>query len=92
MYIGESNAIIQYEHRFFRFDLSNMTVLEEIIIKDHEPKPTNYFYPRLAEEVSLMTDIRYMKAAGEKVFAHLDFENKNSILVFDKADFIDFVL
>jgi hypothetical protein len=91
MYIDENKAVIQYEHRFFSFDLSNMTVSEEILIKDHEPKPTNYFYPRLAEDKSLMTDIRYMKAAGGKVFAQLDFENKNSILVFDKADFIDFV-
>jgi hypothetical protein len=86
LYIDGKTAVVNRDNRCFRLDLTGMALTGEIIVAGHEPKPTEHFYPRLAGDRSLMTDIRFMTAAGDRVFCQLDFEGKNTALVLAGSD------
>jgi hypothetical protein len=65
-YLDATNALVKSHHgRLFRIDLRAMKVADEIIFQDHEPRPVEEYYPSLAGEKALCTDIAYFARFGE---------------------------
>lgn len=52
-------------------DAECTTVLDEVIINGHEPRPAEHYYPRLAGDQQLCTDILFFERLRDViVFVH----------------------
>lgn len=45
-----------------------MKVVAEVSLESHEPRPIGEYYPRLAKEKGLGTDITYFTRLGDVIF------------------------
>jgi hypothetical protein len=88
LYLDEKTAAVSLDNRYFRLDLAAMEVTDEIVVAGHEPRPAEQFYPLLAGDKSLVTDIRSVAVAGDQLFCHFDSANKNAVLVLARSDFV----
>ena len=67
-YVGEDWALaISLSERLFLFDLTQMTVSDEVWIEGHEPKPTLIYYPILTDDGDVCTDIVGFKCVGNMI-------------------------
>ncbi len=55
------------EGRIFLFDTTMMRVEDEIAIEGHEPRPIGEYYPILAKESGLATDITWFSRLGDVI-------------------------
>lgn len=66
-YLDETRALVDaFSNRVFAVDASTMTVVKEIVIEGHEPRPTTHYYPGLADE-SLCTNLSHFQRFGDMV-------------------------
>ena len=56
------------EGRIFAVDALRMEIEDEVSLEGHEPKPIGVYYPRLAHEPGLGTDISYFERLGDAIF------------------------
>ncbi len=67
-YLNDRQALASTnEHRLFVVDTVRMKVEEEVTLEGHEPRPIGEYYPRLAKEKGLATDISYFVRSGEVI-------------------------
>ena len=67
-YLDARSALVHSHHsRLFRIDLRAMKIAEEIVIRGHEPRPFEEYYPTLRGDQTLCTDITYFARFGESV-------------------------
>jgi hypothetical protein len=90
-YLDDDNAVVQsHNGRLFRLDVRAMKIKEEIVIAGHEPLPVEEYYPTLAGDKTLCTDISYMDRFGTAVVLGIHREGgpdprrwKDSLLIYD---------
>jgi hypothetical protein len=59
------------ENRVFLVDTDEMKILEEVAVEGHEPRPIGEYYPALAKETGLGTDISWFtRLCGTVVFVY----------------------
>jgi hypothetical protein len=67
-YLDERQALASTnEGRIFLVDTVNMKVAEEVSLEGHEPRPIGEYYPTLAREGGLATDISWFTRLGEVI-------------------------
>jgi hypothetical protein len=67
-YLNERQALAGTgEGRIFVVDTVGMKIEEEVAVEGHEPRPIGEYYPRLAKERGLGTDISYFLRLGDVV-------------------------
>jgi WD40 repeat protein len=67
-YLNERHALATTrEQRIFLVDTGAMTVAGEVSVEGHEPRPIGEYYPTLAEERGLGTDISYFERMGNVI-------------------------
>ena len=67
-YLNERQALASTnEQRIFVVNTSQMKVEEEVALEGHEPRPIGEYYPTLAKERGLSTDISYFARLGEVI-------------------------
>jgi hypothetical protein len=65
-YLDNSRALARsIKGRIAVVDTPSMRVVEELAIEDHEPRPAEEYYPRLAGDKSLCSDISYFERMGD---------------------------
>ena len=55
------------EGRIFTVDTDRMTIEEEVALEDHEPRAIGDYYPTLAKEKGLATDISWFTKLGDVI-------------------------
>ena len=67
-YLNDRKALAgTNEQRIFVVDTARMKVEAEVSLEGHEPRPIGEYYPRLAKERGLGTDISYFARLGDVV-------------------------
>jgi hypothetical protein len=67
-YLDGRRAIVGTgEGRIFLVDVERMAVEDEVAVEGHEPRPIGEYYPNLADEKGLATDIAWFERVGEGV-------------------------
>src|SRR5262249_54374355 len=67
-YLNEPKALASTnEQRIFVVDTVQMKVEEEVALEGHEPRPIGEYYPTLAKERGLGTDISHFARLGEVI-------------------------
>src|SRR5262249_13985978 len=67
-YLDDSRALAcSINGRIVAVDTQSMRVVDELAIEDHEPRPIEEYYPRVAgdDDKSVCSDITYFKGAGD---------------------------
>jgi WD40 repeat protein len=65
-YLSDERAIVKSENsRLFIVDLDSMRVIDEVILKGHEPRSLNEIFPKFANDRSMCGNISYFKRAGQ---------------------------
>jgi hypothetical protein len=68
-YLNERQALAgTNEQRIFVVDTARMEVEAEVSLEGHEPRPVGEYYPSLAKEQGLATDISYFTRLGDVIF------------------------
>lgn len=62
------------ENRIFLINTSQMRLVEEVAVEGHEPRPVGEYYPTLANEPGLCTDITWIERIGDVVVFYSDRE------------------
>lgn len=79
-FVDSSNFLIRSERgRLFLIDIEEMTILEEVVIADHEPKEGRFYYPRLSKFTSISTDIDRFTKLGDKIVMMYQNQQKDSV-------------
>jgi len=55
------------EQRIFNVDTATMRIEDEIAVEGHEPRPVGEYYPKLAKERGLATDITWFTRLGDVI-------------------------
>jgi hypothetical protein len=95
-YIGKDQALISMgDGRIFKINTEKMMMVEEVIVKGHEPKAAEYYYPSLKGDPEICTDISGFYRYGNKIIAvyRRDYNPslkiwKDSLLFFDIMDIL----
>ncbi len=67
-YLDDRRALATtFNSRVFLVDVPNMRILDEIALAGHEPRPIEYYYPRLRGDTQLCTDISYSVGCGDTI-------------------------
>jgi hypothetical protein len=67
-YLNDRQALAgTNEQRIFAVNTARMQVEAEVSLEGHEPRPIGEYYPRLAKERGLGTDISYFERLGDVV-------------------------
>ena len=67
-YLNEHQALVGTgEGRIFLLDIDLMQVVDEVAIEGHEPRPVGHYYPGLAKETGLATDISLFDRFGDAI-------------------------
>jgi hypothetical protein len=67
-YLDSQHALVGTgEQRIFLVDTSTMRIEDEIAIEGHEPRPIREYYPTLAQERGLRTDITWFSRLGDVI-------------------------
>lgn len=88
-YLNKDKAIIQYNEQFWVLDLNVMQIEVPFSIDRHEPKETKYFYPSLADDTSMMTDIYYLKRDDNTLIGFTGIEKNYSIFLIELANCLE---
>jgi hypothetical protein len=65
-YLDDATALVQTHHgRLFRIDLRKMKIQKEVVVRGHEPRPVEQYYPSLIGDKTLCTDITGFTRLGE---------------------------
>ena len=80
-YLNKEEAIIQREEQFWLLNLNTMKEEGSCYIEGHEPKETKYFYPLLADDTSMMTDIYYLERFGNDLIGFAGIKDIYSIFL-----------
>jgi hypothetical protein len=68
-YLNDRQALASTnEQRIFAVDTARMKVEAEVFLEGHEPRPIGEYYPTLAKESGLGTDISYFARLGDVIF------------------------
>jgi hypothetical protein len=68
-YLNDRQALAgTNEQRIFVVDTDRMEVEAEVSLEGHEPRPVGEYYPSLAKEQGLGTDISYFTRLGDVIF------------------------
>lgn len=68
LYLHGRRALAKTLHaRLYVVDLERMSIEDEVAIEGHEPRPTCEYYPILAEDRTLVTDISWFTKVGNVV-------------------------
>jgi hypothetical protein len=68
-YLGDRQVLVSTnEQRIFVVDAVHMSVEAEVSLDGHEPRPIGEYYPRLAKETGLGTDISWFSRLGDVLF------------------------
>jgi hypothetical protein len=68
-YLNERQALASSrEGRIFLVDTVRVKIEEEVAVEGHEPRPIGEYYPTLANERGLGTDISYFARLGSMIF------------------------
>jgi hypothetical protein len=95
IYLDDRTALVHTHHnRLFRIDVRMMKVREEIVVRDHEPKPVEQYYPTLIGEKSLCTDIIDFTRVGQAMVLGYHRETgadvgawKDTLMIYDVDSF-----
>jgi hypothetical protein len=69
VYLNEQQALASSrEGRIFVVDTVRLKIEEEVAVEGHEPRPIGEYYPTLANERGLGTDISYFAKLGSMIF------------------------
>lgn len=82
-YLNNEKAIIQYDEQFWVLDLSSMQIKAPFYIIGHEPKETKHFYPSLADDTSMMTDIYYLERFDNTLIGFAGIKKNYSIFLIE---------
>lgn len=67
-YLDGARALVSVrEGRTFLLDTNRMTLLHEVAIENHEPRPVEELYPALAGDRQLCTDLSYFERVADDV-------------------------
>lgn len=68
-YIDNQHALVSTDStkRLFLLDVQTMSLVEEVTIDNHEPRPTEEWYPNLLGEKQLCTDISRFRGFGDTI-------------------------
>jgi hypothetical protein len=67
-YLDTSHALAgTNEHRIFLVNTNQMRLEEEIAVENHEPRPIGEYFPTLADEPGLCTDLGWFTRIGDVV-------------------------
>jgi hypothetical protein len=67
-FLNEGQALAgTNEGRIFSVDTDRMTIEDEVALEDHEPRPIGDYYPTLAKEKGLPTDISWFTKLGDVI-------------------------
>lgn len=67
-YLNDQYALASTcEGRIFLVDVKNMRIEDEVAIEGHEPRPIGEYYPGLAKERGLGTDISWFTRLGDEI-------------------------
>jgi len=65
-YLANTRALASSRNgRIAVVDTRTMRVVNELTIEDHEPRPVEEYYPRLAGDRQLCTDVSYIERVGD---------------------------
>lgn len=88
-YLKKDKAIIQYDEQFWVLDLNVMLIEAPFCIDRHEPKETKCFYPSLADDTSMMTDIYYLKRFDNTLIGFTGIKENHSIFLIELANCLE---
>ena len=68
-YIDNQHALVSTDStmRLFLLDVETMSLVEEVLIEDHEPRPTEEWYPNCVGEKQLCTDLSRFRGFGDTI-------------------------
>jgi hypothetical protein len=67
-YLDAGTALARDNHgRIFLIDTRRMAIEDEILLEGHEPRPVGEYYPGLAKEAGLATDIAWFTRVGDTI-------------------------
>ena len=80
-YLDEGHALAGTgAGRIFVIDTQEMAIVDEIALEGHEPRPMGEYFPRLAAETGLATDLTWFARVGDTIlFAYRRDEQSNPI-------------
>lgn len=88
-YLNKEKAIIQYDNQFWLLDLNAMQIEAPFCIDRHEPKETKYFYPSLADDTNMMTDIYHLERIDNTLVCFAGIEKNYSIFLIELANCLE---
>ena len=88
-YLNKEKAIIQYDEQFWVLDLNVMQIEAPFSIDRHEPKETKYFYPSLADDTNMMTDVYLLKRIDNTLVCFAGIEKNYSIFLIELANCLE---
>lgn len=88
-YLNKEKAIIQYNEQFWVLDLNVMQIEAPFCINGHEPKETKYFYPSLADDTSMMTDVYHLERIDDTLVCFAGIEENYSIFLIELTNCLE---
>jgi WD40 repeat protein len=96
-YIDNQRALVSSrDGRLFVIDLNEMSVMHEVEVAGHEPRPCNVIYPNLADDTDLCSDISYFRSFGDSLLMNFRRDGgvglegwKDSLLLFSLKSLSD---
>jgi hypothetical protein len=68
VYLNERQALASTnEGRVFMVDTARLAIEDEVAVEGHEPRPIGEYYPTLAHEGGLATDISWFTKLGDAI-------------------------